>query len=316
MNRIVWIDHLRGICMILILWFHTEMYFADKDIIPYRMYVVNSLTIFYFISGFLFYQRRPFSMHRKMKSIVRNLIIPYFFFTSILAIPKSYINNIPIVDVIIKILTGNGSWFVTSLITAEILFSIVIYINRKWILHLLPIIAIISAYLLTETNISMHYNYWNFHNALIGVFFLYLGYQYHQYESHLTFAPFVMIGILLIFIVTKIFVYMFNISLLIEPVIIRNYPIFILDTVSCIILLISIVKYIPLIKWLSWTGSHSLVYYFFCGAIPMIVTKIMINAGITYNNNYILIPFVFIIVYLLSTLIVFLSYRYLFFILK
>ena len=78
MNRIVWIDHLRGFCMILILWFHTEMFFADKDIIPYRMYVTNSLTIFYFISGYLFYHQRSFSIRHKMKSIFRNLIIPSF----------------------------------------------------------------------------------------------------------------------------------------------------------------------------------------------------------------------------------------------
>ena len=154
-NRIVWIDHLRGFCMILILWFHTEMYVADKDIIPYRMYVVNSLTIFYFISGYLFYHRRPFSLRCKIKSIVQNIIIPYFFFTSLLAIPKAYINNIPFVDIFMRILKGNGSWFVTSLVTAEILFSIILYFNRKWLLHLLPVIAIVSAYLLTETEISM-----------------------------------------------------------------------------------------------------------------------------------------------------------------
>ena len=316
MNRIVWIDLLRGICMILILWFHTEMYFADKDITPYNMYVANSLTTFYFISGYLFYHQKPFSIYHKLKSIIRGLIIPYFFFTFLLAFPKAYINNLPIIKVIMKILIGNGSWFITSLITAEIIFSIVLYINKKWILHILPIFAITSAYLLMGTDISMYYNYWNFHNALIGVFFLYLGYYYHQYESLFTFSKFMIIGIFLIFIITKIVVFIFNISLLLDPVLISNYPIFILDTVSCIFLFIAIAKYIPQIKWLLWTGRHSLVYYFFCGAIPMAVTKTMEIVGITYNNNFILIPFIFIIVYILSTLIVFLSYKYLSIILR
>ena len=316
MNRIVWIDLLRGICMMLILWFHTEMYFADKDIIPYNIYVANSLTVFYFISGYLFYHHNTFSLYYKIKSIIRGLIIPYFFFTCLLAFPKAYINNLPIIKVIMKILIGNGSWFITSLITAEIIFSIILYLNKKWVLHILPIIAIISAYFLTETAISMHYNYWNFHNALIGVFFLYFGYHYHQYESYFSFSLFKIMFIFLIFFITKNVEFIFDISLLLDPVLISNYPIFIVDTVSCILFLVPIVKNIPHIKWLSWTGKRSLVYYFFCGAIPMSVTKTIGLTGIIYNNNYILIPIVFIIVYLLTTLVVYVSYKYFSFILR
>ena len=40
-NRIVWIDLLRGFCMMLILWFHTEVYYAGHTVIPYDLYVVN-----------------------------------------------------------------------------------------------------------------------------------------------------------------------------------------------------------------------------------------------------------------------------------
>ena len=56
-ERLLWIDMLRGICMIAILLFHTEVYYAGDAVIPYSFYVDNALTIFFFVSGYLFMQR-------------------------------------------------------------------------------------------------------------------------------------------------------------------------------------------------------------------------------------------------------------------
>ena len=54
LHRINWIDSARGLCMTAILYDHTEIYYANENIIPYEMYVINALTAFFFISGFLF----------------------------------------------------------------------------------------------------------------------------------------------------------------------------------------------------------------------------------------------------------------------
>ena len=48
-----WIDMARGLCMMAILFFHTEMYYAGHDIIPYVVYVENALIIFFFLSGYI-----------------------------------------------------------------------------------------------------------------------------------------------------------------------------------------------------------------------------------------------------------------------
>ncbi len=53
-NRLLWADIIKGICMMAILLFHTEVYYAGQEIIPYHCYVTNALLAFFFISGFFF----------------------------------------------------------------------------------------------------------------------------------------------------------------------------------------------------------------------------------------------------------------------
>ena len=55
-NRTLWVDQMRGICMMAILLFHTEAYYNDgREIIPYNFYVANVLVDFFFLSGYLFH---------------------------------------------------------------------------------------------------------------------------------------------------------------------------------------------------------------------------------------------------------------------
>lgn len=65
MERITWIDLLRGFSMMAILWFHTEVYYAGSDVIPYVLYVDNVLAVFFFISGYLFKNSKPFDPKKK-----------------------------------------------------------------------------------------------------------------------------------------------------------------------------------------------------------------------------------------------------------
>lgn len=276
-ERVVWIDQLRGLAMIAILFFHTEIYYCNSDIIPYGWFVANALCIFYFLSGYLFYNNNEFLIQHKLNSILRGLILPYFLFTLILAFPKAYMNNIPVIDNFIKILLGNGSWFVSSLIVAEIIFCLILYSKKQWVLYLTPIIALITAYLLTDTNISMHHNYWNFHNAMIGLVFLYLGYIFHRYEKlfQLINHPIIIIIFLIILIILKYIEKQWNIILVIDPVIINNYFLFLIDMVLSILIMVGLTKSLSIIKPIKWTGKWSLYYYFICGAVPMAITKIL-----------------------------------------
>ena len=123
MQRIGWIDFLRGISMILILIFHTETYYKENNVTPYYIYTSNAILLFYFISGYLFYQNKTFQWQKRILSILRSLLIPYFIFTILLAVPKLLVRQMEIswMEIAVNILTGRASWFIAALILGELL---------------------------------------------------------------------------------------------------------------------------------------------------------------------------------------------------
>lgn len=139
MQRVGWIDFLRGISMILILVFHTEMYYKEYDITPYYIYTTNAIILFYFISGYLFYRPESFSLKKKALSIVRSLLIPYFIFTTLIAIPKVLVRqeNVDWIDISLKIISGRASWFIAALIVGELFFALLLTKTRGKITWLL-----------------------------------------------------------------------------------------------------------------------------------------------------------------------------------
>ena len=70
--RQLWIDMLRGGCMLAILLDHTEIYYTGTNIIPYTLYVPNALCVFFFLSGYLFFKPQGFSLRAKLVSPVEN----------------------------------------------------------------------------------------------------------------------------------------------------------------------------------------------------------------------------------------------------
>ena len=113
--------------MVAILLDHTEIYYTGDNIIGYNYYVANVLVAFFFLSGYLFYKDTPFSLQLKLKAIARYLLLPYFIFTTFIAIPKALAHGFDIPETLFSVLTGQASWFIAALIVAEIVFSTVLW---------------------------------------------------------------------------------------------------------------------------------------------------------------------------------------------
>lgn len=60
---------------------------------------------------------------------------------------------------------------------------------------------------------------------------------------------------------------------------------------------------------LEHTGRQSLVYYFFCGGIPLLVSRVLPHIGLTYHDNYGIILLAFALVYLVTGILADLFYR-------
>lgn len=282
------------------------------------MYTSNVLMAFFFLSGYLYTKdNNTFSIIRKLKSIFKTIVLPYFIFTFLLSFPKNiiYNNDISLLSIVSKILLGNASWFVTALITAEIIYSIILKfsVHKKWVMSIIVTMLFIIAILLTGNEISIHSNIWNFHNALIGLLFLYIGYLYKLYEdkfniiNNTLYISFLIITL----VITKIIIYKNDIVLTVEPVIINNYLIFVVDTFISLLLMTSIFKILPNNKILEFIGKRTLVCYFFCGAVPLLTSIIINKIGFEYENNYARVIIAFTIVCIITSGIAWFVYKFL-----
>ncbi|MBQ7421968.1 MAG: acyltransferase family protein [Prevotella sp.] len=313
-GRLPWIDLLRGFCMLAILLDHTELYYADTNIINYHLYVTDALMTFFFISGYLFWKpNRAFSVRRKLASIARTIVVPYFIFTAVIALPKAFVHgtDFHLASTAVHILTGRASWFVAALITAELLFSIVLHFSRGK--HcILAAFSVFSFLLSVVLSTRFPLDFWQIDNALLAVPMLYAGYLYHQKESFINrfnTKSFTLL-LFLLSIIIKVYIQRQSVSLLIEPVSISNYAVFIADCAVSVLLLTNICKQLPAIKPIEWTGRRSLVYYFFCGGVPLTVSKALNKISFGYEGHYYRVVIAFIAVYIITSLIAWFVYRY------
>ncbi len=318
-----WIDWLRGLSMLAILLYHTEYYYTGHNVIPYYMYVGDALCFFFFLSGYLFQPtdtvgQRPQTafIQGKLKSILRSLLLPYFIYTAIIAVPKALWHGTPVAEGLIGILTGRASWFVAALIVAQLLFlaMLVLSHSRQWVMVLLSVVSAVGCWALVPSDYANYINYpWQLENALFVIPVLCGGWLYRIYEPRLSILskPQSLLVLAIAVIGLKCVEYSNDYQLWVEPVIVDNLPVFALDLTITTLLMVGLAKLMPPMRTLEWTGSHSLVYYFFCGAVPLLVSYCFNRAGITYNGHYILVIIVLLPVYIVTSVIAYLVYRFL-----
>lgn len=293
--------------MAAILYDHTEVYFTGDNIIPYHLYVTNALIAFYLISGYLFYKSGTFHLKRKMTSILRSLVRTYFIFTTLMAAPKAWVHqgDLALSDAFINIALGKASWFVASLIMAEIIFSVIIHLckGKTWALSTLSTACLLLSIWLSTQQPSYP---WQINNALQAVFILYIGYMYHRYEdSFQRFNTPLFTSFLLIFLILlKIYERMNDVNMFISPIVIDNYLVFFIDVLVATWLLMRLCQWMAS-RWscqlMTYTGRHSIIYYFLCGGVPMLVSSVMARMGWDYDGRYWLVPVAFVIVYAVAT---------------
>jgi fucose 4-O-acetylase-like acetyltransferase len=314
-EREAWIDMLRGVCMLAILLDHTEIYYTDGNIVPYSLYVLNALIIFFAISGYLMFKHEGFALRKKVKSIVRTLIIPYFIYATIIALPKAVVhgNSIDLISMAQDIVMGNASWFVTALVIAELIFGLVLW----WSHGSIRIIMITSVGCFFTSTFTVPGNPdfpWNIPNALQAQLFLCGGYITARYKHLFSqyFDKRRLAALSIVFIVIKIVEQHWDAQLLVFPIIISSYPLFLADAMLSILLAFGLARLITVrIQWLEWIGRRSLVFYFFCGGVPLLIAYGLNSIGFSYSNDYIRVVIAFGMVCLGTSVVAWFVYRFL-----
>ena len=303
--------------MLAILLFHTEMYYIGNDILPYTMFVENALALFFFLSGYLFVSsHRPFSLPTKMRMIFRRLIIPYLFFTLLIAIPKAWVhhNQISLQSIFIPIITGKASWFVATLIVAEIYYALIQYLadrlcfslRSRLLLETCTMLSPVIGYLIFEEYCSIDI----LSVTTIALVFIFLGRMFRLIEHRMIFVQhhWVIVCMALLLFCMKLYENKANVFMTFFYIRIDSFPLFYADTLLSCLLLVSLLRKIKgTLRLLSWTGRHSLVIYFFCGGVPICIAHVMP----TYNGSLGLLFVAFLLVWLLASLIAWGVYKFL-----
>lgn len=296
---------MRGFCMMAILFDHTEIYYTGANIVPYSMYVFDVLLVFFFVSGY-------FSFLSPLSSMIDRLLKPYILFTLALAIPKMLLHKEDGLEPLVNIVTGNASWFVVALMVSLVLFALLSWISRgrQWVMCIGCIMAFLIAIAL-----STHFTWcWlKIDLALMVLPFLYLGYLYRRHEAvfHRLNTPLSLFLILIVFIIIKVYVYESGAVLLVAPFRTTSHVLYVVNGIVSCLLMTSLCKQLPRMRMVEWTGSHSLVYYFLCGAAPLLTSMALTRLGFGYNGQYWHVLVTFALVYLVATAATWFTYRYL-----
>lgn len=267
--------------MIAIVVDHTKIYYAGANDFDYYLYVYDALTVFFFLSGYLFYQENGiFDLRHKLSSILRRLVIPYFLFTAVLALPKTigHGQNLS-TDIFWEILLGQASWFVAALISASLLFSLFLLISKQRIIPLafLAVVCYTGSIFFPDTLA----NPWHIKEALMFLPYILIGFCFHRYEQ-LFRTYFWLIPLTFILYITGKCLYMTDVVTDSEQVF-QLY--LIIETISCVLFFALAASHIRSFYSIEWIGRKSIFFYFLCGGVPFVVTSVMNRVGVGYDGN-------------------------------
>lgn len=328
MVRQLWIDLLRGFCMLMIIFDHTEICFTGKNIIPYELYVPDVLMTFFFLSGYLFYRPQGFGIRHKIMSVLKLLVMPYFMFVTLLAVPKAFLHGYGIVvsTMAWQIVSGQESWFIAALTISEIVFSFVLWLTKDNMPVLMLFVAAAMALniMFGSGYMSFAPDFWHINEAAIALFFIILGYICHRYFELLSLhLKNVNLGIIISVLLTallcmKCYTYghlehSVSVYALVWP-----HGSLLSVTVSVMLLFI-LFSMAPrgkrftdkfAVYALLWIGRHSIVYYFFCSGIPTALTVVLAKAGYTFQGHHWEVIPIFFINVVIITFVAWIVYRY------
>ena len=308
LSRISWLDYGKAFCMLVTMLFHTEiMYVGETSLFTKLVFYNTSMVFFFFVSGYLI-NIQTFDIKKTLTSLLKRLVIPYFIFTTIIYIPKHLVRGweFDLFTMFADIFGGVASWFVATLIVSKLILCLLLkFTNKLSIIGIFTIFCALIGFVLTHYLQAPIYWYANY--ALISMLYLFLGVLYRKYEDKLSFNKILQAVIsTILFIVLAYYNHKVDLTSYVYGL--KQGEVEILGTTTYLFLsvvgiwtVISLIKLIPSgIKWLSYIGVNSLIYYFFNTGILLVIITVMNKIGVTETYNWLVLPLYAIVVGLLT----------------
>lgn len=289
-KRIIWLDYLKGICMISIILNHIngpEIYGQ----ITYPFELVG----FFFASGFTFNPRQDFRDFFFNK--VKVLALPVIIFGIINLSISCLFKEIDIYDRIIGIILQipgkwDDLWFVACLFTMELIYYIVIKIGRSNF-EQFAICLVLAFFGYLSVTYSQLRIPWHIENACLLIVFLWLGNmarkenEIKSYSSCKLWMLFIISSV----VYTVLIIFKKNYPIDVHLLNYGSLPLFMFSALSGLITIIflamildsSLNNTIPL-RFLSFIGSSTLIYYAFQSKAISTVEFLCSKIGVSYES--------------------------------
>lgn len=267
-NRKLWLDALRGVAMLLVVYGHCVQewtgYFVFTS--PVKM------PLFFIISGYLFKQRDG-NQKKFFKSIFLKLIIPWMVFG---LFPYIFIHPTLIGERVYSLVSGKVLWFMPCLIIAEIIWFYVLKFTNsfKWV--------VIAGLLVSSFGFFLSANHLlrfaMIDTAFIVQAFFVVGYLLKRYESIIKTRKTIIILVLLMYIgIGLVTLYYYpGESLDVHVNKYYNIPICAVMIVLGCGLLFSIFRQRPVEwKWLVYIGQNTLLIYMLHGYGLSVASRVL-----------------------------------------
>lgn len=321
MMRLYWIDMVKGVCMLCVLFAHCIAYYgidASWEVTWFHPFYVSA---FFFVSGYLFVPKylgdvtdRWLHIKGGLTKVFFHIVIPTIIFSALVYLPKLLFNGggFNIFDFLSATIGGTSFWFTSAIAVAQVLILLSIYflhIRNEIVLLLASVLFAAAGFVISHYDSGVFP--WFYKSGMLAMLFMAAGGLYRQYETiieRFIRPKFFTIAVLLFYAICIVLfsgegqIQCGNIQL--------NYNL--MGWIATLLGVFTIVycsKCVPEIKFISFIGRNSLVFYFLCGLLPASISTLALK--LFPDRNWIILFGIYIAVIVLSTAFVLIINKYL-----
>lgn len=318
--RLYWIDTVKGVCMLCVLFAHCIAYYGIEATWEVSWFYPFYVSAFFFVSGYLFVPKCMSIVTDRWQHIKAGLIkvffhivIPTIIFSAMVYVPKLLFNGggVNILDFLFATVGGTSFWFTSAIAVAQVLILLAVCLLRirsEIVLFLVSILFAAGGFFISRYDAGVFP--WFYKSGMLATLFMTLGGLYRQYETKiegLIRPKIIAIGVLTLYMMCIVLfgeegqIMCGNIQL--------NYNL--MGWIATFLGIFAVVycsKCLPEVKFVSFIGQNSLVFYFLCGLLPASVSTLALK--LIPERNWFILFGIYVTVVLLATIFVLIINRY------
>lgn len=138
-QRLYWIDTVKGVCMLCVLFAHCIAYYGIEATWEVAWFHPFYVSAFFFVSGYLFVSKylnevtdRWQHIKDGLTKVFFHIVIPTILFSALVYLPKLLFNGsgLNILDFLSSTIGGASFWFTSAIAVAQVLILLSVYLLR------------------------------------------------------------------------------------------------------------------------------------------------------------------------------------------